>query len=117
MQILLSKDEVLYLRQHVITEITNNQIELKFNCFNIMDFIKKCYKYVLDEIITSEGLVIKNKILRNELENNYTGYEFLINTISLLRIYPAIVTLDLDKHYTTDVVIDQNYNITLRIEE
>ena len=40
MQILLSKDEVLYLRQHVITEITNNQIELKFNCFNIMDFIK-----------------------------------------------------------------------------
>ena len=117
MQILLPKDEVLYLRQHVIKEITDKEIELKLNCFNIMDFIKKCYKYVLDDLLTKEGLNVRNKILRNELENNYTGYEFLINTISLLRIYPAIITLDLDKNYTTDVVVDQNYNITLRIDE
>lgn len=115
MIILLSKDEVLYLRQFALNEIIEREGFLKVNCFDVMEFIKKCYKYVVDDLLSKEGIYVKNKILLSELENNYINYNIFINTISLLRIYPAISELDINLTYQTAILIDSNYNVTIKI--
>lgn len=117
MVILISKDTTLYLRQLCLDSVIDKSTFLDFNSFNILEFIKSCYKYVLDNMLRNEGYVVTNTILRDELNNNFTDTEVILKSISLESIYHVILELNMNLPCYTTIEIDSNYTTKIRIED